>query len=88
VATDVERMPARRDDAAPSPSVVVALLPIMTVVLVAFLIIGMAMPVLPLRRRRQRGRLFASAGFRRTMIEMIHELESGPSRTKTTSTDR
>src|SRR5256714_8501820 len=45
---DVGRGPARRDVATPAPNVLVGLAPIMAVVLVAYLIIGLAMPVLPL----------------------------------------
>src|SRR4051812_27077117 len=41
--------------AAAPPSVVVALLPIMAVVFIAFLVIGLAMPVLPLHVHRGLG---------------------------------
>jgi MFS family permease len=45
---DEPRAVAREVSSAPAPSVVRALAPIMAVVLVAYLIIGLAMPVLPL----------------------------------------
>ena len=53
---EVERRPAGPSlEAAPTPGVVRALAPIMVVVLVAYLIIGLAMPVLPLYVHQELG---------------------------------